>query len=160
MSFFLYFFLMSVFASLICQALLLYKNFVVVLGGLGNYSMRQQTTAFFALAWVVPAVVAILVFALDATNTTSHRVCWINMASPLRYAVIGPLLLMLACNGAVFMLVLKEIRARSDFAVTLRACLSFFVLLGLAWVLGLAVYFSGSLAALFVFNILVSSQGV
>ena len=145
------------------QAFLLYFNIVDVMPTRAKASLSNSAvnTVVTVLCWGVPALIVVGLVLSDSKHYTTKDLCWIDMRSSLVSAVMVPLALCLFVNLVVYLWSLAVIaRSESRSGTTGKAALSFFVLLGLSWLLGVIVFLTNSEVSMYFFNILVGLQGV
>lgn len=168
----LYFVLASLLWNVV-DAYDLWKTFVVVFND-GQARAPYFLFRFQIFAWggaFVPPVIALIVdrpnFITTSTTANGEEVslCWINMATPVRWTFLAPLILVLVLNLRIATQVISEIRNNSSHKSfraafhTAKVVANVSVATGLAWFFGVLVIISPEVTFSYLFAFFASSQG-
>lgn len=168
----LYFFVASLLWNVV-DAYDLWKTFVVVFND-GQVRRAYYMARFRLFAWggaLIPPLIALAVdrpnftTSVDTKDGTEPSLCWINMATPLRWAFLGPVLLVLAVNLRTARQIIVAVRQNinhkwmrsalhtAKIIATVSACT------GLAWVFAVMVVLTSEVAFSYLFAVFASTQG-
>ena len=91
-----------------------------------------------AVAWLTPAVVVIIAAGASPSDYTTDSVCWMDMASSLKYALYVPMFLVTLINVIIYFGVMRSVsREVGSMTITLGTAVTLFMLLGLTWLFGI-----------------------
>ncbi|KAK3105819.1 hypothetical protein FSP39_006407 [Pinctada imbricata] len=162
----LHYFILVSFAWMLVEGVLQYLRFVKVLGTyIPNFMLKAGVPA-----WGIPLIPVIIVLAVDYDMYSGGDLyCWMS-TTPLYFAFLLPVGLIIIINFIVFFMVLNNILRRpkglqsnqSDrkkAMINLRASVSVVVILGLTWIFGFLSIYDARLPFQYIFTILNVFQG-
>ncbi|KAM6169737.1 cadherin EGF LAG seven-pass G-type receptor 3 isoform 2-T2 [Rhynchocyon petersi] len=135
----LHYFFLSTFAWLLVQGLHLYRMQVEP-----RNVDRGAMRFYHALGWGVPAVLLGLAVGLDPEGYGNPEFCWISVHEPLIWSFAGPVILVIAMNGTLFLLTARtscssgqQREAKKTSVLTLRSSFLLLLLVSASWLFGL-----------------------
>eukprot|EP00035_Acanthoeca_spectabilis_P032844 m.20726 g.20726 ORF g.20726 m.20726 type:complete len:1336 (+) comp5604_c0_seq1:293-4300(+) len=165
----LYFFMASILWNMV-EAYDLYRTFCVVFHD-GQSRAPHYMRRFRLFAWGGAVISPSLALGLDrsnfitATATDPHALCWINMASPIRWAFLGPIAGVLLINLTIAVKIVGAIRAHvghksyRSVMYTAKIVANVSVVTGLTWAFAVLVVLTSEVTFSYLFAIFASTQG-
>ncbi|WAR10310.1 AGRG2-like protein [Mya arenaria] len=164
----LHYFILVSFMWMLVEGILQYLRFVKVLGTyVPKFMMKTMI-----LAWGIPLIPVIIVLAMDYDMYYGGKgYCWLS-ETPLLYAFIIPIAVVIFANLIVFTLVMcKFLRRKTNIMISnqselnmaflhFQAALSIFVILGLTWVFGFMTVDDTRIVFHYLFAIFNAFQGL
>lgn len=168
----LYFFVASVLWNLV-EAYDLYQTFCIVFND-GQTRASFYMRRFSLFAWGGAVLSPVLAFAIDRPNFitmnetsqgTVPTLCWINMATPIRWAFLGPVGAVIITNSVIAFKIVQAIRRHvkhkkyNSVRYTAKIVANVSVVTGLTWIFAVMVVLTSEVAFSYLFAIFASSQG-
>jgi hypothetical protein len=154
----LHFFLLAALCWMLVEAVQLHHAFVAVFPGAA--SGLQLAVCYTLMGWVPPLVIVVVSVLTALPDYVSDAYCWIDSTRPLIWAFLGPAIIIITINVAVWLRAVRRIGQYKGARLALKASVSLGVLVGATWALAFVVMATNSLVAQFFFTICNSFQGV
>ncbi|XP_022110684.1 adhesion G-protein coupled receptor G2-like [Acanthaster planci] len=149
------------------EAINLYLLLVRLMTGNVTHFMKKACTA----AWGFPLVIVILVLAVDHTQYSDNKHCFLKPGNAFYFGLLLPIGLILLLNFVIFVAVMRQLKRNANKMASqnrrqttvqrLRNAVGISVLLGLTWIFGLlAIVQTSTFVFQVLFAVFNSAQGL
>ncbi|XP_072096767.1 adhesion G protein-coupled receptor D2 [Mobula birostris] len=168
----LHLFFMAAFSWMLVEGILLWSKVVTV-----NFSEDKRVKYYYLIGWGFPVSIVVITIATTGDGYMADSHCWLNIASNVIWAFVGPVLFTLTVNTFVLcrvvVITVASFRRRSTMLVpgaslphrlyiqmwvAIKPVVILLPVLGLTWFCGILVHLNIALG--YVFVVLNSFQGL
>ncbi|XP_028409034.1 adhesion G-protein coupled receptor D1-like [Dendronephthya gigantea] len=159
----LHYFCLCVFTWMLVEGIQIYKKVVSI------FSSSMNLISCHAIGWGLPILIVLITYFSRKDHYTDEDTCWLSPDYRIRWAFIAPVLLIIMINIIVTVITLrKRLHLRTvttkemsyKVRTSLRALFVLLPIFGLTWLFGIFGFSSDAVAAMYLFVILNSSQGL